>query len=454
MTLLANVLSVALSGLLYEDTVLTPTAQNFTTYYQLPLNGQSLPNSTYDHFYVAMSNVTAGTPLPAWIDATYFYVPFDRPILSNKSSTVFRARTPAISASLDCVPLQQTYHNGNLTWEFLAASVDCDLSVLPTFSSVQAEQPEAIEYATFSRYKYTRPCDLKVLAGWGRSTTNTANGTLNATWIGCKPQIQIEIREVTVDDAGMVQTSSPTDEEINDREQFFNPNSTALIESVHTLLDYSSPKYPYTNSNPYHNDSNPSDFWNYLMIQALNSSTILDPVLMPPTFNTTMPVLKTLYSKLFAIVLGTHIPTVLRALDQKNALPGSTLAPEVRIFVSTPMFITSVTIIAMYVVVTVILYVRRPWKILPRMPTTIASQIAYFAASHALNDFSDTSSMSAKEREQYVCGLKQRYGFGRYVGTDGKPHIGIEREPLVQVLTKKDLESMQTKQVATPVLDA
>ena len=175
---------------------------------------------------------------------------------------------------------------------------------------------------------------------------------------------------------------------------------------------------------------------------------------MPPTFNTTMPALSTLYSKLFAIVLGTHIPTVLRALDQKNALPGSTLAPEVRIFVSTPMFIISVTIIAMYVVVTVILYVRRPWKILPRMPTTIASQIAYFAASHALNDFSDTSSMSAKEREQYVCGLKQRYGFGRYVGTDGKPHIGIEREPLVQVLTKKDLELMQTKQVATPVLDA
>lgn len=51
--------------------------------------------------------------------------------------------------------------------------------------------------------------------------------------------------------------------------------------------------------------------------------------------------------------------------------------------------------------------------------------------------------MSEKERNSHVKGLEQTYGFGRFVGTDGKPHIGIEREPLVQVLTRQDLRAMR-----------
>ena len=73
------------------------------------------------------------------------------------------------------------------------------------------------------------------------------------------------------------------------------------------------------------------------------------------------------------------------------------------------------------------------------MPTTIASQIAFFAASHALEDLKGTSAMTTQGRNRYVESLGSRYGFGRFLGTDGKTHVGIEREPFVQPLKKEDL---------------
>jgi hypothetical protein len=75
MTLLANVLSVALSGLFTESSVLIPQYAELTASHQFPLNGTSLGNGSisrnrpsYDSYYVASSNLTAGTPLPPWTD--------------------------------------------------------------------------------------------------------------------------------------------------------------------------------------------------------------------------------------------------------------------------------------------------------------------------------------------------------------------------------------------------
>jgi hypothetical protein len=60
-----------------------------------------------------------------------------------------------------------------------------------------------------------------------------------------------------------------------------------------------------------------------------------------------------------------------------------------------------------------------------------------------LQDFAITSTLSERAQSPQSRELRQRYGFGRFIGTDGKAHIGIEREPLVQTLTKRDLRLMQ-----------
>jgi len=157
----------------------------------------------------------------------------------------------------------------------------------------------------------------------------------------------------------------------------------------------------------------------------------------------TAPLMEALYAQIFAIVLGTHVEAIFQLSNETSAVEGFVLTSEPRIFVSPATFILSMVILGTYILFTVILYVRRPWKILPRMPTTIASQIAFFAASHTLQDFASTPDMSERVRNPDARGSRQRYGFGRFIGTDGRAHIGIEREPLVQILTKSDLTLMQ-----------
>ena len=150
-----------------------------------------------------------------------------------------------------------------------------------------------------------------------------------------------------------------------------------------------------------------------------------------------------LYTKLFAIILANNINKVMRPSDDTKITAGVSMRAETRIFVQEEMLIVAVIILVVFMLVTKALYIRRPWKILPRMPTTLASQMAFFAASHALRDLADTSDMSERERNSYLERSRQRYGFGSFVGTDGRPHIGIEREPLVQVLTKQKFRAMR-----------
>lgn len=456
MTFLANVVSVAFSSLLCEHTVVLPTPQNFTVDCQLPIKSSGISylssdttKTNYDHFYVAMSNLTAGTPLPAWTDERFFYVPFRHAESQNASSFLYRAKTPAVSASLRCYPMYQRLMGKILTWDIPAGSPSYNLTSLPTYDSVSSRVPEAIEYMKFMTSvlpnNATFDCELSVLSGWGRSSTGSTDQPLDASWIGCQPQLHIELREVTVDYQGLVQSSIHINDTMEHDNHVLQADSKAIIYAFHTLLEGSNlPQYPHDpTTTSYHNDSYPSDFFNYLIVQTLNSSATLDPLASPPSFNTTAPVLEALYTRLFAIVLGTHTDTVLQPTDRRLAAAGSVLSPETRIFVSSPMFVVLITILCTYTLFTVTLYIHRPWKILPRLPTTIISQIPFFAASHMLQDLSIVSDASRKERLFNAQGLRQRYGFGRFVGTDGKAHIGIEREPLVQILTKNDLRLMQ-----------
>ena len=74
----------------------------------------------------------------------------------------------------------------------------------------------------------------------------------------------------------------------------------------------------------------------------------------------------------------------------------------------------------------VIFYARVPRPFLPRLPTSIASQIAYFAGSHVIDDVSRAGGDLRRLDEKGV-----RYGYGKYIGKDGWTHAGIEREPYV-----------------------
>jgi len=145
-----------------------------------------------------------------------------------------------------------------------------------------------------------------------------------------------------------------------------------------------------------------------------------------------------IYNKLFAILLGNNAAILFSTPVSTTLVPASRSEPQTRIFLSFPSFVLAETILCIYTITTIFLYTHRPWRILPRLPTSIASTVAYFAAGFAVKEFENTSDMTKKERRQWMKWQGYRWAYGKFVGTDGKVHVGIEREPFVQVLDKKD----------------
>jgi hypothetical protein len=273
MTLRANVISVAFSSSLYERIIMLPAPQNFTAQYQLPISPFGIPSSkyassTYDRFYVAMSNFTANTPLPVWTDQSFFYVSFQDLDNRNTSTTLHRARTPAISASLHCYSINQRLLGKNLTWDIPAGSPGCNISSLQTYESVESQSAEAVEHILFSSSYSTgrliSDYELTVLAGWGRSSTTSTQQPLDASWLGYQPKLHIELREVTVDRKGLVQTSVLIDDTMDHDNQLLQSESKNILDAFHTLLATSNtPRYSYAPpQNSFHNDSYLSDFFN------------------------------------------------------------------------------------------------------------------------------------------------------------------------------------------------
>jgi hypothetical protein len=48
--------------------------------------------------------------------------------------------------------------------------------------------------------------------------------------------------------------------------------------------------------------------------------------------------------------------------------------------------------------------------------------------------FKGTSGMSGREREQWMRWQGYRWAYGKFIGRDGRVHVGVEREPFVALL--------------------
>ncbi|KAF8248403.1 hypothetical protein K440DRAFT_548418 [Wilcoxina mikolae CBS 423.85] len=76
---------------------------------------------------------------------------------------------------------------------------------------------------------------------------------------------------------------------------------------------------------------------------------------------------------------------------------------------------------------------RKPF--LPRQPGTISSVLAFIHQSRMLMDFEGTEQKSTLARKRKLAKIGRRYGFGWYLGRDGKRHLGIDFEPLLEGYT-------------------
>jgi Protein of unknown function (DUF3433) len=494
MALLANLLAFSFSALFKESASYNREPQAFSHRFDLkfkPLNGSALPFTQVEkdvalmqnergvsgQFYVAMSNLTAHTPMPPWTDDKFVYIPFSTTPHRNESSWTYHSSTPAIGAKLQCQMLPEDSHFevvGGLnkndyniitnTASFLdvnlvdgsGKSVKCIPSIGPqnqvpiapckdgSVGIVAAEFATGLTSPQNSSAADTAFCRNHITAAWIRATTflslssNTTSSILNvssydATVVVCQPRLVFGVAELVADVAGHVNEVISFTQSQQPVEDLFATSSSDLFGQVHQFFPGDPDGLP-----QWHTDAFPSDFMNYLMERYSSNSSLLDPLLPAPGLSEAIDRLSNVYSKLFSILIGSNMDRLLEnASDQqKQASQGWTIQPETRIFMSKPMFIIAEAILIMYIAVTCTLYLRRPWRILARMPTTPASVIAFFAASHAVVGLRNTAGLSRKDREMSGEEMEPKYGFGTFVGTDGQPHIGIEKHPFLAGLSK------------------
>ena len=94
------------------------------------------------------------------------------------------------------------------------------------------------------------------------------------------------------------------------------------------------------------------------------------------------------------------------------------------------MFTIALAILIPMLFVAIVLFVWRPPRYWQRIPTSLASQMAYVASSSLMEDLREMDqSLRPEEMETVLKKKSYRYGYGRFVGLDHKPHVEIARVP-------------------------
>ncbi|KAL9029365.1 MAG: hypothetical protein Q9196_002391 [Gyalolechia fulgens] len=450
----ANLLAVSLNGLLTGRPVLMNSAHNFTLTYK-PVFGTSLQRpASWDYQYVAKTNFSDELALPPWTVPSFYFVPFhlDResvfgPIASQTAKTqgfgiqanckessfnstsvitgqnfFVKEKTPT-GGHVPCGGVTELYGGQNLS---LAA-----LEVFAQLHPITVDEPNLTDGTPEEKLT----CNSLAVTGFLRGnltvsfdnmkTENSAKShspeilginALSSTWMTCKPQLITGFYEVTVSPDGRVDSYKAVDPSNHNLSSFFVNGTTpaALVTTAMSIFTNGADTGPY-----WHNDTYVDTWFAYFVKNLSNSSVFVDPAAPVPQFELVAPYVEDIFARLFAIVLGLNQDWLLPAESNSTTL-GTVLVRRDRIFMSGPMFFISVTLLALNTVVAVAYWARRPKKILPHMPDTIANTMDLFRGSGLISDVED--------RERWG---NWRFGYGRFVGSGGKRYEGIERRPFV-----------------------
>jgi hypothetical protein len=477
MSILANVLAVSLGGLMFEDlatvakattvqALYTPTFRYINTTNNQPFNSNitfaKSGGSMMDQFYQAMSNITAGTDLPPWVDEQWAYLLVNFPVTGEASA--YKVSTYGFATAYNCERLDSgvmtyrtfsqdigdltTYITLNVPTTSANGSIQACMAYGDNFAGATKETlmfnppPSSGRYALELGVTLTGDvaCEQHIVAGWFRAdfvdlaredwvqmwdanSITFENGTTHEVWpagyykirdtknetllIDCKPDLLQVEADIEVTGDGRVIRSAPG-------EPITLGNEAFTRQVNHFVSD---------NGAAWHTNVTALDFVNYLMARSSHSDKFIDPSEPIPTFEDASSQLQAMNRRLVAILIAQNFALLFESAADGVNTAGSTLVPETRIFISLSAFVVSVAILGPYILVTIWLCVRRPGNFLPRLPTTLASIMAYVAPSNALKY------MSVHDGDDdRVESTRWKWGYGSYIGPDGNKHVGVERK--------------------------
>lgn len=451
--LLSNVLAVGLGGIFNQLPVQTHSLRTFKIMSFLRIKEEALndfyfvptiPSRPYDEpFIVIMSNISHNTTFPPWIGPDYYFQPFTLPDTQETVADAFTSTTRGFGVKPQCSPLgkfdtyghgpllnytlsrrgrvvpgcRTSFRPGRLTLDIPPVNAPAGLSANEVVDTVGADFPHAI-------------CDTTLVLGWSRSSqAQNITGFMETTLLLCEPEFTTALFELTVDPKGVVLSSKQVSESDDTLDYQRSTNHTdKLIAVTNKTLKQGRLDW--------HNDTLSRDWMNYMLKIMPQHENPLDPHVDLPDPETMIPSIETVYRSLFALVLGLNNEIFERS-PRPIRVEGLEHRTETRIFIPLPAFIMSIAVLGLDVVIAIILYGFGIKHFLPRMPTTVGSILAYVAPSRALREYDPVEERKLKP--------SSTFSFGRYIGDDGRAHIGVELDPYVVPLRLSSLRKGDTR---------
>ena len=474
MAITANFLAVALGGIfdrgfkpLTSDLVVTyPFTTSINTEIQMNPR-QSAVTGTFakdaeQHWLAVNTNVIEGTDLPAWVTDEFYFLPFEwEP--GNKSD-LRTSMTQGYGGSLTCqlLPGGTFQQINNLRKESRPHRFGVNFTLpvsdggsLPCWNRramndqllEQGTHPFAAEWVwgldTFDGgdKKAVQTCRSLILAGWGRGEAKRPNATFpvtpfatmqSNTTILCSQQISTGEFKVTVDGEGHVKRSKLIGELKYNDPAIFNRSTTVGNFTAQLARIFSTPPMQESDFGVMHTDNSSHSFSQFIGEYLINK-TLSDPTTPPPSFEDAQHLLSMVYKRFFAILLAQNQDTIfVPAGKVRRSEVGELESLKPRMSIDPVMFYIAVVILGFQLIAGAIIFASKPRCFLPRFPYNLVSEISFFHTSSALSDVAGTANMSSAMRGRHLKGLGWTYGYGRFRGSDGKKHVGIERMSLIR----------------------
>ncbi|KAF4966301.1 hypothetical protein FSARC_6034 [Fusarium sarcochroum] len=435
MALLGNLLAVGMGSLFNEAPMIAEYAEDLTPAYASTFDNDS------DPYYVVMANMSSGTTLPPWVSKDYYFhrhkIPsskYSKPEdMYNLQVRGFGARANCTTMSASKLPipkggsLDDTADFANVTEDRCPELVGYLNPILRTPDPEGSTGRSAIEFCgTIGSNSGAQACARSLILGWGRMlTAEDVNSTLEASFMKCRPVFETAMFNLTVDMEGHVVSYNKTSEL---EATLDYPESEAHSDRIFQVTNHYWNQY----NNQWHNGTIARDWMSYLIMVSLGSRSIIDPKMPTPEPKNLVPLVEDIYRRVFAIVLGLN-----EQLFDHNREDKSTTAirrtQETRIFMEDASFIITMTVLAINTIVAVLFYSRAVPSVLPRMPTTIGSVLAYVAPSRLVTPAYSLAPGNSS----------RTFSFGRYIGRDKDVHIGIEMDPHVVPVNPQSLKTKQ-----------
>lgn len=435
---LSNVLTVSLPAIFKEVDMSAKYAVNFTSQVSNTfknesvvdllwhLSNDSVSSAAYqDHTYAALANITSGTTLPPWVTSDFYFQPWDNTDRSNDSVADFYTlvtRGFGVEPNCTSVPAptfavdERAEFSPNVNKTFCGDFLAVAATHMRETEAETRRGRSAQEYCSTPTYGRVAGCDRTLILGWARTpNAKKVNGTIEGSFAICRPIFQTAMFEVQADKAGYIRSykrMSPleqrleyTDSEIHIEQMIANANNILAVGAL-----------------GWHNDTVSRDWVNHLLLEVRGSREILDPKEPPPNPDDLIQYIDTIYRQLFSLLLVFQKSYLFEASGADQTIEAKRSVTETRLFLDEPAFIISMVLLGFNIAAAALFYSRGVVFVLPRMPTSLGSIIAYVAPSRLVDE---GKSMRA------VALQNTTFSFGRFLGRDGDAHVGIEMDPYV-----------------------